>query len=124
MTENYRKKYKKYYGIEFSRDYDIHHIDMSRNNNSIENLVLLPKRLHEEYHTLFNSAKCFNRTPSTVESPYILLNFAVKPTNLFGLYMCNVDSLLNVAEECCKWYDYKMYLDGKMPNIHKIELEV
>lgn len=26
-------------------------------------------------------------------------------------------------EECGKWYDFKLYLDGELPNIHGITLE-
>ena len=48
--ENYRKKYKEYYGIDFSSDYHIHHIDLDRTNNDISNLILLPKGLHAKYH--------------------------------------------------------------------------
>lgn len=48
--ENYRKKYKEYYGIDFDKTFDVHHIDLDRNNNEIDNLILLPKNLHEQYH--------------------------------------------------------------------------
>ena len=48
MNENsYREKYKRYYGIEFGKDFVIHHIDFDRENNDISNLVLLPRELHE-----------------------------------------------------------------------------
>lgn len=48
--ENYREKYKRYYGIDFDKDFDVHHIDLDRENNDIDNLILLPKILHERYH--------------------------------------------------------------------------
>ena len=57
--KGYRKKYKRYYGIEFDRSYAIHHIDGNHENN----------------------------------------------------------------DECGKWYDFKLYLDGELPNIHGITLE-
>lgn len=41
---NYRKYYKDYYGIDFGKEFDIHHIDINRENNEINNLILLPKR--------------------------------------------------------------------------------
>ena len=53
--KNYRTKYKRYYDIDFSSDYDIHHIDFDRTNNEIDNLILLPKMLHQKYHFLINS---------------------------------------------------------------------
>ena len=52
---NYRKIYKKRYGIDFSADYEIHHIDMNRSNNDIENLILLPKELHRKLHNTYNN---------------------------------------------------------------------
>lgn len=47
---NYRKKYKEHYGIEFGKDYVVHHIDHNRDNNDISNLILLPRKLHIQYH--------------------------------------------------------------------------
>lgn len=47
---NYRKYYKDYYGIDFGKEFDIYHIDINRENNEINNLILLPKRLHLKYH--------------------------------------------------------------------------
>lgn len=52
--ENYRKKYKEYYGIDFNESFDVHHIDLNRTNNDIDNLILLPKKLHERYHKCLN----------------------------------------------------------------------
>ena len=57
---NYRKYYKDYYGIDFDSNYVIHHIDFDRSNNDINNLILLPSKLHSRYHFLltgFNSDK-------------------------------------------------------------------
>ena len=47
---DYRQFYKERYKIEFGSDYDIHHIDLNHKNNSIDNLILLPKELHKELH--------------------------------------------------------------------------
>ena len=53
--ENYRKIYADYYGIEWdSQLFEIHHINRNRNDNNIYNLVLLPKKLHKEYHKIIN----------------------------------------------------------------------
>lgn len=49
---NYRKYYKDYYGIDFDSNYVIHHIDFDRSNNDINNLILLPSKLHSRYHFL------------------------------------------------------------------------
>lgn len=47
---DYRKLYEKTFGIKIPRDYDIHHIDGDHNNDSLDNLLLLPRDLHAELH--------------------------------------------------------------------------
>lgn len=47
---DYRQLYKDYYGIQFGNDMVVHHIDFDRSNNDIANLLLLPNRLHSQYH--------------------------------------------------------------------------
>jgi hypothetical protein len=47
---DYRQLYKDYYGIDFGDDMAIHHIDFDRTNNNIDNLLMLPKKLHAKYH--------------------------------------------------------------------------
>lgn len=44
--KDYREKFKRYYGLSFSKDYHIHHIDLDHSNNDIENLMIVPKELH------------------------------------------------------------------------------
>lgn len=56
---NYRKLYAKHYGIIIPDGYDIHHIDFDRNNNAIENLILLPTELHKRLHWVRNTS-CVN----------------------------------------------------------------
>ena len=51
--KNYKKIYEDYFGIKWDpKQFEIHHLDMNRENNNISNLVLLPKKLHKEYHRL------------------------------------------------------------------------
>ena len=47
---DYRQLYKDYYGIDFGDEMVIHHIDFDRSNNSIDNLIMIPKDLHAKYH--------------------------------------------------------------------------
>lgn len=53
--KNYREKYKRYYGIEFGKEFEVHHMDFDRENDDISNLLLLPKELHQRYHALINA---------------------------------------------------------------------
>lgn len=46
---NYIKLYIEKYGkIKF--DHNIHHIDINRNNNNLNNLISIPIDLHKKYH--------------------------------------------------------------------------
>lgn len=55
MTSNdFRKYYEEYYNIKISPEFDIHHIDLNHSNNNIDNLIMIPKILHNKYHYLIN----------------------------------------------------------------------
>lgn len=56
---NYRRLYENHYGITIPPEYDIHHIDFNRENNEIENLLLIPKELHKRLHSVRNTS-CVN----------------------------------------------------------------
>lgn len=47
---DYRKLYKDHFGIEFPSTMEVHHINGCREDNTIENLLLLPKELHNKIH--------------------------------------------------------------------------
>lgn len=116
--KNYRNIFKKHYGIEFGQQYDIHHIDLNHNNNEISNLLLLPKKLHQEYH---NALIDYLR----VEKGFIteIVGFTDMGSS-YNNYAVNImTNFYEVYYECQKWKDYKRYLDGEIPNIHNIEVE-
>ena len=112
----YRTMFKKYYGINFSEDYDVHHIDLNHSNDDIENLMLIPKELHHKYHKYMNAVDGGNITKSF--NAKICGNMV--NSNSYTLEM--IRQLIEVIEECNKWYDYKMYLDDKIGNIHNIKI--
>ena len=113
--KDYRKQFKKHYQIEFNDKYDIHHIDLNHDNNDINNLMLLPKGLHKAYHSLLNE---FARVDNF--DPLIVGNRAGAQSETFYI----LKQLMELIEECNKWYDYKMFLNNEIPNIHRIELEL
>ena len=47
---NYRKLYEEYHDLKIPKDWDIHHIDADRENNKINNLIMLPSKLHQALH--------------------------------------------------------------------------
>lgn len=53
--KDYKKIYADYYGIKWDSSlFEVHHIDRNRENNDIKNLVLIPKKLHAEYHRIIS----------------------------------------------------------------------
>lgn len=101
--KKYRSLYKKYYGIEFGKDFDVHHIDFNRENNNIDNLILLPKELHSKYHFCVNAVK---------QGIDYKINWQYS-----GAFM--VDTLRNfcdVMEEIDEWKLYKNQLEMNKQN--------
>ena len=101
--KNYRTKYKRYYGIDFDGEFDVHHIDLNRENNDISNLLLLPKELHAKYHLIINALSVSPEKPkadgfidmrlsSMAQTRYAALLFAQLP---------------EVIAECNKWVVHK-----------------
>lgn len=117
--KDYRREFKKYYNLELSEEYDIHHIDLNHENNDMNNLMILPKILHIKYHSLLNDLR--------ISKPIKLITLDLKihgnQINLNSYNLQIIKDLINVLDECAKWYDYKLYLDGKLNNIHGIKLD-
>lgn len=111
--KDYRAKYKRYYNIEFSKNFVIHHIDLNHDNNDINNLLLLPKKLHSSYHFHLDILK-------SMEMPMLITGNGCNSQNY---YLNMLEDFLKVLVECNKWYDFKLHLEGLMPNINNIKLE-
>lgn len=110
--KDYRLKYKRYYDIDFDDDYVVHHIDEDRTNNDISNLVLLPKKLHSKYH--------FQK--SIIESQSLVTTITGNGLHGQSYYLTCLESFMDTLRECNQWYDYKLYLEGVLPNIHRLSL--
>lgn len=111
MSEDYRQIYKDNYGIEFTSDYEVHHIDMNRNNNDISNLLLLPKKLHHQYHFALSQLNEMADEEGYKES-ICMFSGMIDETTKWS-YMLGTLTRFGVAmEECAKWYDYKLSLEG------------
>lgn len=50
QLKDYRKIYERYFNIKIPKGYEIHHIDFDHSNNDIDNLIMLPRDLHQRYH--------------------------------------------------------------------------
>jgi hypothetical protein len=42
-----------------TKEFAVHHINHNREDNRVNNLILLPKKLHSKYHTLLNLATAY-----------------------------------------------------------------
>lgn len=102
---NYRELYKRYYGIDFGGEYDIHHIDFNRKNNTIENLILLPKELHHRYHFCINALRG--------QDGKIVMNAKIQLFNGCTYEIDMVQQLCETMREIGKWKLYKVNLDWK-----------
>lgn len=97
--KDYRTKYKRYYDIDFGEEYAIHHIDMNRNNNGIDNLLLLPRNLHNKLHFCFEGVGFSKEEPFTIDK-------------LIKMQSYNITSLRNLGEvliEVEKWVRWKQF---------------
>ena len=92
---NYRQYYKNYFGIDFGRDYVIHHVNFNRDDNDIGNLLLMPRELHGKYHMNLNyfeyyidSQRILTDANGCQLAPQVLENFAevLHEVNLWRYY--------------------------------------
>lgn len=98
---NYRKYYSEYYGITFGRDMCVHRMDFNHYNNDIQNLLLLPKKLHSKYHFCISALG----GQETEFLKVISLNYySESKTKIF----CR---LSEVMKELGEWVHYKNELD-------------
>jgi hypothetical protein len=54
MMTTYRAKWERYYNRKIEKGWQIHHIDHNHENNEINNLLHIPKKLHLRYHMHYN----------------------------------------------------------------------
>lgn len=105
-TFDYRKYYKDYYGISFPETMHIHHIDGNRSNNNIENLVLLPSKVHQDYHLIESDFKmCFYNSNPT------FFYFATCQNIVCTISKIEMNNLM--TELNC-WYDLKIQYDNEL----------
>lgn len=109
--KNYRKIYEKKCNIKIPKGYEIHHIDFNRENNDIFNLVMLPKKLHSDYH------KKLEKYLSIQYEVKIKLQNSLDRGFMVNEYIKKVDlkiieEFINVWYECMKYINYRDYLLG------------
>lgn len=101
---NYREKYKQHYGIDFGREYAIHHIDGDRKNNDISNLLLLPSRLHSSYHA-------YRAMFTACAQDGICFDLTYSGSCVRSLQFSTLEQLREVLKEIQKWIELKYLAD-------------
>ena len=104
-VKNYREKYKRYYGIEFGKEFDVHHLDLNHDNNDISNLLLLPKELHHKYHMALSWL--------VPKDGFVKLDVRIHGNiaDLHSLQLQAMDNFIQVLKECQEWSDKKFSMD-------------
>lgn len=109
---NYRKIYCSHYGIaDPGPDFDIHHIDCNRENNNVENLILLPQRLHHQYHFAMSA---FN---SAADPTKVTFDARIDIENRYERKMLRI--LIDALDEIENWRvlkdnaDMKIFMEGR-----------
>ena len=92
----YASMYIRMYGIDIcDSDIQIHHIDHNRNNNELDNLVAIPKKLHEDYHRLHFEMKIIDfKIPDVMCGGYV-------NSNSYNLGIST--DYIAVLNECVDW---------------------
>ena len=108
--KNYREKYKRYYQLNFSSEYQIHHIDFNHNNNDISNLLLLPKDLHQKFHRYMNAL-----TPYVGEDKRTI-SFNINDKNFLYVFSSDLEELIGTALEVDNWVEFKRECDIVVEN--------
>ena len=98
---DYKKLYSQYFGITWDTSkYQIHHIDGNHNNNEIDNLILLPVKLHQDLH----SALC-TLFPPDVSAGQAVQNYMHAHLNGFSDWFIGValQQLIDAVYACEYW---------------------
>ena len=100
---SYRKHYEKLTNRNIPNGFDVHHIDLNRENNNIENLVALPKKLHQDYHI-------FILTDTSFDLGYGLKSSLDPGHNYLNFLTDNLMRFRDVYNKCNAWVDFRNHL--------------
>lgn len=113
-NENYRKIYAEATGCEVPKNFDVHHIDFNRQNNDIQNLVALPKELHQRYHEsllyIHSPVKLITKVQSSIQPGHMYNNFTSD----------KIAEFTAAFDECVKWVDFRNHLLGMHQDFHML----
>lgn len=120
---DYRRLYERHYGIKIPPEYDVHHIDFNRDNNNIDNLLLLPKSLHKKLHWVRNTSHIdlcgfFDFQGISAQRPMSYerrcINAALEVYDDLQIWSCrkNCEDLKLLHPGCVTYSDYSLFRVG------------
>ena len=108
----YRELYKECFGINFPNTMEVHHINGNRQDNSMSNLLLLPRDLHNRLHTC-NAQMAGNRN-EIEEMAKRTYNLACKYGG-FAYELIALSEFADTLREVAAWGLLK-YLEYRKPS--------
>lgn len=119
----YREHFKKYYNIGFDSSWEVHHIDLNHNNDDIDNLILLPAKLHKDYHNIIQELR------PIINDGHIQIDITVG--NSVGYIVSEskmIGNFYHVMWNVSRYAEFMQHLktrntDKEYPDVWKIEKE-
>lgn len=100
---DYRKKYADAYGITWDhKKFEVHHIDLNRNNNDLDNLVLLPVKLHRKLHATISSFRLFGSGKTLDEAVIDYMAATMNDCNEWFIGVA-LQEVMEVVQKCRRY---------------------
>ena len=119
---DYRQFYREYYGIDFGPEMVVHHIDFDRSNNDINNLLLLPNKVHAKYHFALQMLTGIDMSRSLNKE--LQLSMPMVPAH----YVQWLRIMADVLEETAPWirmkHDFEMLPDDVFRRAYHTEFPI
>ena len=120
---DYKKVYEDAFGIKWDRRlYEVHHLDHNRENNNIDNLLLIPKQLHRQLHL---AEAQYAMTPYYGESTYLSVIRKIEAGCVCGGHplLSGLSMFVDVCNKLSFWGCMKSirYMNPDCSEIVKIE---
>lgn len=123
---DYRSYYEKMCDLKIPRNCEIHHINFNREDNNIRNLVMLPSKLHKDYHKKLENLK--NSRFKLDEQIKSIIDFGINYNDfVLSERYKEAKAFVEVWYECIPFVSYRDYKLGHyIPDelVEKVEVQL